>query len=270
MSSSRLRLDHVLVDRGLAPTRSRARALIMAGKVRLPNQPECKAGTLVSIDAAIEVIESPRFVSRGGDKLAAAINKSGINVTGGTCLDIGASTGGFTDALLQAGASTVISVDVGYGQFHWKLRQDDRVFVLERINARYLTIDDLPPDLNTPPMILVIDVAFISVRKILPAVGRVCAPACDAIVLVKPQFESSPDRIGKRGILTGKDTRRECLIAVGESAEGLGWSVIRAIPSPIRGSSGNWECFLQLQRPRLAAEFASLQEKLENVEIPEN
>lgn len=270
MSSSRLRLDRVLVDRGLAPTRSSARALIMAGKVRLANQSECKAGTLVNVDTSIEVIEPLRFVSRGGDKLAAAINKSGINVTGCTCLDIGASTGGFTDALLQTGASTVIAVDVGYGQLSWKLRQDDRVLLLERTNARYLTIDDLPTSLNTPPTILVIDVAFISARKILPAVGQVCAPACDAIVLVKPQFESRPDRIGARGIVTSKDTRRECLTAVGRSAEELGWTVIRAIPSPIRGSTGNWECFLQLQRPRLMAEFASLQEKLDNIDIPEN
>lgn len=268
MSSSRLRLDHLLVERGLASTRSRARALIMARQVRVAGQTASKADTLVDTDDQVKVIEPPRFMSRGGEKLAAAINASGITVKNRVCLDIGASTGGFTDALLQAGAATVVSVDVGYGQLNWKLRQDDRVQVLERINARYLTVDDLPTELSTSPEILVIDVAFISVTKILPAVGQVCAPTCDAMVLVKPQFESPPDRVGAHGVVTDKATRQLCLETVGQSAEELGWSVVRAIPSPIRGPAGNWECFLQLRRPPSTSKFASLQAILNNVEVP--
>ena len=270
MSSSRLRLDHVLVERGLAPTRSRARAVIMAGKVRVGGQAASKPGTLVTSDDHIELIAAPRFVGRGGDKLAAAIDASGLDISGRVCLDIGASTGGFTDALLQAGAAVVVAVDVGYGQLDWRLRQDGRVLVLERLNARYLTTDDLPDELGAAPEILVIDVAFIGVAKILPAVGGVCAPTCDALVLVKPQFESGPNRVGAGGVVTDSVWRRESLASVGRAAEELGWSVIGAIPSPIRGSAGNWECFLQLRRPPSASEFASLQVTLNGIDVPDD
>ena len=270
MSSSRLRLDQVLVERGLAPTRSRARAVIMAGKVRVAGHTASKPGTLVGSADQVELIAAPRFVGRGGDKLAAAIDASGLDVSGRVCLDIGASTGGFTDALLQAGAAAVVAVDVGYGQLDWRLRQDARVLVLERLNARYLTADDLPDEPRAAPEILVIDVAFIGVAKILPAVGEVCAAACDALVLVKPQFESGPDRVGAGGVVTDAAARRESLATVGRSAEELGWSVVRAIPSPIRGSAGNWECFLQLRRPPSPSKFASLQVTLDGVEVPDD
>ncbi len=242
----------------------------MAGKVRVAGHTASKPGTLVGSTDQVELIAAPRFVGRGGDKLAAAIDASGLDVSGRVCLDIGASTGGFTDALLQAGAAAVVAVDVGYGQLDWRLRQDARVLVLERLNARYLTADDLPDELRAAPEILVIDVAFIGVAKILPAVGEVCAAACDALVLVKPQFESGPDRVGAGGVVTDAAARRESLATVGRSAEKLGWSVVRAIPSQIRGSAGNWECFLQLRRPPSPSKFASLQVTLDGVEVPDD
>ena len=240
----------------------------MAGQVRVAGHTASKAGTLVGAADPVELIAAPRFVGRGGDKLAAAIDASDLDVRGRVCLDIGASTGGFTDALLQAGAALVIAVDVGYGQLDWRLRQDARVLVRERTNARYLTADDLPDELDAAPDILVIDVAFIGVGKILPAVSEVCATACDALVLVKPQFECGPERVGAGGVVTDARARRESLETVGRAAEELGWSVVRAIPSPIRGSAGNWECFLQLRRPPSPTEFASLQATLERVEVP--
>ncbi len=242
----------------------------MAGQVRVGGHTASKAGTLVRAGEQVELIAAPRFVGRGGDKLAAAIDASDVDVRGRVCLDIGASTGGFTDALLQAGAAVVIAVDVGYGQLDWRLRQDARVLVLERTNARYLTADDLPDELDAAPDILVVDVAFIGVGKILPAVGGVCATACDALVLVKPQFECGPERVGTGGVVTDAVARRESLATVGRAAEELGWSVVGAIPSPIRGSAGNWECFLQLRRPPVPSEFASLQATLKSIDVPDD
>ena len=264
-----MRLDLVLVERGLAPSRSRARALIMAGDVRVDGHTVTKPGTPVAEGDSLEVIAPPRYVSRGGDKLAAALEASGIDPAGLLCLDIGASTGGFTDALLQAGAGCVAAVDVGYGQLDWRLRQDDRVITRERVNARYLTADDLPTDMPGAPQLLVVDVAFIGVGKILPAASGVCAPQCDALILVKPQFECGPERVGPGGVVTDATARRDCLAAVGGEAQDLGWSVVRAIPSPIRGAAGNWECFLQLRRPPSAAEFASLTMTLDGVDVPD-
>ncbi len=257
MSPTRRRLDQVLVERNLAPSRSRARALVMAGQVRVAGQIASKPGTLVAGDDIVEVATRPRFVSRGGDKLAAALETSGIDVGGRACIDVGASTGGFTDCLLQAGARAVIAVDVGYGQLDYRLRQDARVHVIERVNARYLTVDHLPDNVEQPDL-LVVDVAFISVTKILPAVGAVCARRAEALVLVKPQFECGPRQVGAGGIVTSAATRRGTLETVAASAIDCGWSLAGAIPSPIRGQAGNWECFLQLFRPPEAPEFASL------------
>lgn len=268
MQTKRQRLDHALVERGLADSRSRARALIMAGEVRVEGQVAAKAGVMVGAGSTIALSSPPPFVSRGGNKLAAALDHTDINVAGRTCLDIGASTGGFTDCLLQHGASAVISIDVGYGQLDYRLRQDPRVTVLERLNARYLTAADLPAELAAPDM-LVMDVAFISVAKVLPAVTAVCAECCSALVLVKPQFECGPNHVGTGGIVAAASVRRETLQNAAAAAAQLGWSVIAAVPSPIRGRAGNWECFLQLRRSPRPAKFASLTEVLEGVEIPE-
>ena len=269
MSRRRRRLDQALVERGLAETRSRARALVMAGSVRVDGHRAEKSGTMVSNEVQLEVIAPARFVGRGGDKLAAAVAASGVDPAGSICLDIGASTGGFTDCLLQHGAVAVVAVDVGYGQLDWRLRQDPRVFVLERVNARHLKPEDLPAELPSPPDLLVIDVAFIGVGKVLPAAGTVCAPRCDALVLVKPQFECGPDKVGPGGIVASGADRREALLDVARLAGELGWKVVSAIPSPIRGASGNWECFLQLARPHDEAEAASVEEAIGAVEVPD-
>ena len=269
MSSDRIRLDQALVDRDLVSSRSRARALIMAGKVLVAGQLATKAGTPVAPDDEIGLVEAPRFASRGGEKLRAALDVSEISARRRVCLDIGASTGGFTDCLLQDGAAAVVAVDVGYGQLAWELRQNDRVFVIERVNARYMTADALPVDLPSTPDLLVADVSFIGLAKILPAAGELCAAGAEGLVLVKPQFECGPAQVGAGGIVVDAAARRGALIAVGTAAGALGWQVVQAIPSPIRGAGGNWECFLQLRRPRTSVEAASLEEVFRAIEVPE-
>ena len=269
MTATRSRLDQALVARSLADSRSQARALIMAGQVRVDGHAGAKAGTLVDPGAAIEILEPPRFVGRGGEKLAAALETSGIDPQSRLCLDIGASTGGFTDCLLQNGAAQVIAVDVGYGQLDWKLREDDRVVVLERVNARYLSADDLPEEIVVQPDLLVIDVSFIGLGKVLPAVTAVCSPDAEALVLVKPQFECGPDCVAPGGVVGAAADRRAALAAVGADAVQIGWSVRAAIPSPIRGAAGNWECFLYLSRQQLGDETASLDVLLDSIAIPE-
>jgi 23S rRNA (cytidine1920-2'-O)/16S rRNA (cytidine1409-2'-O)-methyltransferase len=268
MRAERQRLDHALVERGLVDSRSRARALIMAGDVRVDGHVAAKAGIMVAADSKLDLSSPPPFVSRGGEKLAAALDDTDLEVVGRTCLDIGASTGGFTDCLLQRGAEAVISIDVGYGQLDYRLRQDPRVTVIERLNARYLTAADLPGE-HAPPTLLVMDVAFIGVTKILPAATAVCAERCDALVLVKPQFECGPSQVGAGGIVASAQVRRETLQDAAAAAAQLGWSVVRAIPSPIRGQAGNWECFLRLHRPPQAEKLTSVADVLDAVEIPE-
>ncbi len=238
----------------------------MAGQVRVAGHTASKPGTLVDAGVAIEVATPPRFVSRGGDKLDTALSVAGLDVAGRTCIDIGASTGGFTDCLLQAGAACVVAVDVGYGQLDYRLRSDRRVHVLERVNARYLTPADLPAGV-CPPTLLVIDVAFISAAKVLPAATDVCAEAADALVLVKPQFECGPEQVGTGGVVTSSRAREEALHQVAAAAVACSWGILRAIPSPIRGPAGNWECFLQLSRPPAGPEFASLDTAA--IDIPE-
>lgn len=268
MRAKRQRLDQALVERRLVDSRSRARALIMAGEVRVDGQVAAKAGVMVGADSTLDLSSPPPFVSRGGEKLAAALDHTDINVAGRTCLDIGASTGGFTDCLLQRGAAAVISIDVGYGQLDYRLRQDPRVTVVERLNARYLTATDLPAEL-APPDLLVMDVAFISVTKVLPAVTAVCAECCAALVLVKPQFECGPSQVGTGGVVAAAQVRRGTLQNAAAAATQLGWTLVAAIPSPVRGQAGNWECFLRLRRSPQAEKFASLADVLDGVEIPE-
>ena len=196
-SKPKERLDKLLVERGLVETRAKAQALILAGQVFSAEQRLEKAGQLVAVDAPLTIKEPMPFVSRGGLKLAAALDHFQIDVTGKVCLDVGASTGGFTDCLLQRGASRVVAVDVGHGQLDWKLRQDARVEVREQVNARYLQ----PADFNERFDLVVGDVSFISLTKILPVVPALVQPSALVVTLIKPQFEVGRDEVGKGGIV---------------------------------------------------------------------
>jgi 23S rRNA (cytidine1920-2'-O)/16S rRNA (cytidine1409-2'-O)-methyltransferase len=241
---SRVRIDALLADRGLFASRSRAAAAVMAGDVLLLPQrrPAAKPGQLVASDAEFEVRAAPPFVSRGGVKLANALDALGLAVDGRLALDVGASTGGFTDCLLQRGAEAVVALDVGYGDLDWSLRENARVTVMERTNARRLSAEDLP----YAPDLIVADVSFISLRKVLPAVLACAAPSFDALVMVKPQFEVGRERIGKGGVVTDPALRRETVLGVAEAARGLGAAVRGAAPSGLPGPKGNRETFLWL------------------------
>ena len=229
------RLDVVLVERGLAESRSQAQALVLAGLVPGYDKP----GQQVEEGAELEVERGPRFVSRGGDKLDNALEAFGIDVAGLDALDLGASTGGFTDVLLQRGAARVIAVDVGYGQLHQRLRVDDRVVVLERTNARELT------ELPFPPQLVVCDVSFISVRTALPPALRLAKPGWRALVLVKPQFESGRGETSK-GVVRDPAVRARVAREVAEAALGWGGQVLGAVDSGVPGPKGNRELFLYL------------------------
>lgn len=246
---NRVRLDQALLERGLVASRSQARRMVLAGLVSVDGVRADKPGTQVHDTVAMTVVQPPRYVSRGGDKLEPALRNSGIEIQGHVCIDMGASTGGFTDCLLQHGAEAVIGVDVGYGQLDWKLRTDPRVVLLERTNARHLTAADLPPGVPGPIDVAVMDVSFIGAAKVLPAIGRVCGPRCEALILVKPQFEAGPARVESGGVVRDPEVRRTTLADVATAARKLGWDVRAALPSPLRGPAGNWECFLHLTRP---------------------
>jgi 23S rRNA (cytidine1920-2'-O)/16S rRNA (cytidine1409-2'-O)-methyltransferase len=236
----RERLDEALVARGLAETRSQARALIMAGQVRIGGQRADKAGMPVPLGKAIEVVGGGRFVSRGGEKLQAALDRFAVAPLGLVCADLGASTGGFTDCLLQAGAAKVYAVDVGYGQLHWRLRQDARVVTIERQNARYL--EGLPE----PVALVVADLSFIGLALILPVIARLLAPGGQAITLVKPQFEAGREAVGKGGVVRDPATHRAVLARFIADARGAGFAVAGLIPSPLRGPAGNIEFLARL------------------------
>ena len=241
---SRVRLDTLLAERGLFPSRTRAAASVLAGEVLLGDgrRRAEKPGELVADDVVVAVDARDEFVSRGGRKLANALDAFGLEVAGRQAVDIGASTGGFTDVLLQHGAAHVVAVDVAYGELAWALRTDERVTVLERTNARHLTADALP----YAPDLLVADVSFISLTKVLPAVLGCMAPRWDGLVMVKPQFEVGRERIGKGGVVRSADDRRAALVAVAESAEWLGASVLGFASSGLPGPKGNQETFLRL------------------------
>jgi 23S rRNA (cytidine1920-2'-O)/16S rRNA (cytidine1409-2'-O)-methyltransferase len=240
------RLDLLLVARGLAPTRQRAQALILAGSVEVDGRRVEKAGTAVAQDAQIRVAgpEHP-YVSRGGIKLAAALDHFGIDPSGAVCLDVGASTGGFTDCLLQRGASKVFAIDVGSGQIDAKLRADPRVVLRERVNARYLSREHVPE----PAAVAAIDVSFISVRLVLPAVAPLLCPGARLVVLVKPQFEAGRGEVPRGGVVRSEATRRRAVDEVTGAGEALGLVSLGVIPSPIRGASGNQEFLLTFSRP---------------------
>lgn len=231
------------MDEALAESRTRAQALIRAGRVLVDDVPVDKPGTRVRPEATLRVRGSDRrFVSRGGDKLAGALADLKLDPAGLTCLDVGASTGGFSDCLLQAGARHVVAVDVGYGQLHESLRQDDRVTVLERTNARDLKVESLP----APIELVTGDVSFISLRLLLPKIAEV-APRADCLLLVKPQFEVGREQVGKGGVVRDDALRAGAADAVRECGEGLGYTAVGQVDSRVAGPKGNREIFLWLR-----------------------
>lgn len=234
------RLDRLLVERGLAESRARAQRLIMAGEVRVDGQVAFKPGQMVSVEADLVVEKPLPCVSRGGMKLAAALDDFGYDPAGKVAADVGASTGGFTDVLLQRGAARVYAIDVGYGQLAWKLRQDPRVVVMERTNARYLTSLDEPVDL------VVVDASFISLELLLPTIAGWLRPGGDVIALVKPQFEAGREQVGKGGVIRDEAVHRQVLRDLITWATGHGWHLAGATASPLRGPAGNVEFFLWL------------------------
>ncbi len=259
----RIRLDQLLLDREMFSSRSRAAAAVLAGEVLLlPERRRAeKPGQLVTEGTEVELLPQERFVSRGGIKLEHALAAFGLEVAGREALDVGASTGGFTDCLLRHGAAAVICVDVAYGQLDYGLRTDPRVTVLERLNARRLQPEDLP----YAPEVIVLDVSFISLAKVLPAVLACAAARFDCLALVKPQFEVGRAQVGKGGVVRDPDARRRALVEVGEAARALGVAVLAYTSSGLPGPKGNRESFvwlaeggrggvLELERAALAAE----------------
>lgn len=236
------RLDKLLVERGLVETRAKAQALILAGQVFSDGQRLEKAGQLVAMEAPLSVKEPMPFVSRGGLKLAAALDHFGVDATGKVCLDIGASTGGFTDCLLQRGAARVVAVDVGHGQLDWKLRQDARVEVRENVNARYLQPSDFAERFD----LVVGDVSFISLTKILPIVPPLLKSSALVITLIKPQFEVGREEVGKGGIVRDEAAQQRVVAEIIEFAASIGLRSRGVVDSPILGADGNREflvCF---------------------------
>lgn len=236
----KVRLDRLVAERCGIASRERARRLIMAGKVRVDGAVADKPGTMVADAADVALEDDQGYVSRGGDKLAAALAAFGVEPCGRDALDVGASTGGFTDCLLRRGARRVIAVDVGYGQFDWRLRGDPRVTLLERTNARQLAPGDLPfvPDLA------VADVSFISLRLILPAIKAVLAAGGELVALIKPQFEVGRGQVGKGGVVRDAELQASAVAAVCESARGIGFAVRGTCESPLLGPKGNREFFV--------------------------
>ncbi|MBE0656874.1 MAG: TlyA family RNA methyltransferase [Bryobacteraceae bacterium] len=239
MKPARRRLDQLLLDRGMVESREKAKALILAGQVLVAGQRVDKAGAPVAGDAAVELLQQLPYVSRGGYKLAGALDGFGIDVAGLVCVDIGASTGGFTDCLLQRGALRVHAVDVGRGQLHWKLRTDPRVVLHENVNARYLE----PSLIGEPAAFACCDVSFISATLIIPVIARLLAPPRRMVVLVKPQFEARREDVGKGGIVRDEAVRQAACTRVQSAATTLGFET-RLICSPIAGAEGNREYLL--------------------------
>ena len=247
MPTRRQRLDLLVVERHLASSRERARALIMAGQVRVNGAPVTKAGTSVPGDADIAVITPDHpYVSRGGVKLAHALETFAIDLQGRIALDIGASTGGFTDVLLQRGARQVIALDVGHGQLDWRLRTDARVVVLEHLNARFLKPSDLPGVVD----IVTIDVSFISLRHILPVVPATLAREADVVALVKPQFEAGREDVGEGGLVLDPAVHERVVDEIRAAARAVGLDPVAMTPSPITGATGNQEFLLHLRSAR--------------------
>ncbi len=239
------RLDVLLVNMGLAPSREQARALIMEGKVYVNGGKEDKPGMRFDLYSSVEVRgEKLPFVSRGGLKLQKAAEVWALDLTGMTCMDVGASTGGFTDCMLQHGAAKVYAVDVGYGQLHWKLRNDPRVINLEKTNIRYLTPEQVPDPLDFAS----VDVSFISLTKVLPVLITFMKPLAKAVVLIKPQFEAGREKVGKKGVVREPETHVEVCRALTAFAADSGFAILGLDYSPVRGPEGNIEYLMYLQK----------------------
>jgi 23S rRNA (cytidine1920-2'-O)/16S rRNA (cytidine1409-2'-O)-methyltransferase len=239
----RRRLDLLLVERGLVASREKGQALILAGQVLVDGQKVDKPGHAVAADAKIELAEQPRYVGRGGLKLEAALDNFGIPVAGQICLDIGSSTGGFTDCLLQRGASRVYAIDAGTAQLDWKLRNDPRVIVREQVNARYLTRNEVPEPIH----LAVCDVSFISITMILPVLPNLLAPGAEMVILVKPQFELERHQVGKGGIIRDPALHQQACRRVDDAVKQLGFKTA-IIPCPVLGAEGNQEFLLYARR----------------------
>jgi 23S rRNA (cytidine1920-2'-O)/16S rRNA (cytidine1409-2'-O)-methyltransferase len=239
----KVRLDQLLVDRGLAESREKAHALILAGSVLVDGQKSAKPGHSFPADCRIEVTERMPYVSRGGYKLAAALDHFQIDIRGRVCLDVGASTGGFTDCLLQRGAAQVWALDVGHGQLDWKLRNDPRVVVREGVNARYLRPADFPVQFD----LAVCDASFISATMLVPAIVPLLSDAGEMVILVKPQFEAGRDEVGKGGIIRDPELHRAACRRVTAAVEALGFRA-EIVESPILGAEGNREFLLYARR----------------------
>jgi 23S rRNA (cytidine1920-2'-O)/16S rRNA (cytidine1409-2'-O)-methyltransferase len=242
------RLDQLVVAQGLAASRAKAQALILAGEVFTGETRLDKPGTLVAVETALRLkTTGPSYVSRGAHKLIAGLDAFAIAPAGKLCLDIGASTGGFTEVLLERGASRVVAVDVGHGQLDWRLRTDPRVVVLERTNARHLTAEALPG----APQLVVCDASFIGLRTVLPAALGLAAPAAELVALIKPQFEAGPEAVGKGGVVRDAAVHEAVCASVRDWLEAtLGWTVLGLVPSPILGPKGNREFLIGARKPR--------------------
>ena len=241
------RLDALLVDRGLFESRTRAAAAVIAGSVRIGDDGHRaqKPGQMVGDDVSVAVDAPPPYVSRGGIKLANALDALGVEPRGRHCLDVGASTGGFTDCLLQRGAEHVVALDVAYGELHWSLRTDSRVTVVERANARALDASTLP----YAPDLIVVDVSFISLSKVLPAVLAAGAERFDCLAMIKPQFEVGRERLGKGGVVRSTDARRDAVATVARLAAEDGYSILGFASSGLPGPAGNRETFVWIAEP---------------------
>lgn len=256
------RLDVLLVQLGLANSRELAKAYIMAGNVYVDGQKEDKAGTKVAVNADIEVKGSQmKYVSRGGYKLEKAINEFGVALEGKICLDIGASTGGFTDCMLQNGASKVYAIDVGYGQFAWKLRNDERVVCLEKTNVRYVTHEQVPDEGDFAS----IDVSFISLTKVLPAVLGVLGPNGQLVCLIKPQFEAGREKVGKKGVVRDINVHREVIEMIVNYVRVQNLGILALDFSPIKGPEGNIEYLIYLDKSQTGMTEEEVTKRLEEV-----
>lgn len=242
--SQKVRLDSLVFARGFADSRERAKAIIMAGEVYVDNQKADKPGMQVPENAKLEVRGGLRYVSRGGLKLEKAMQAFPISLDGAVTMDIGASTGGFTDCMLQNGAKKVYAIDVGYGQLAWKLRTDPRVVNLERTNVRYLTAEQVPEEVD----FFSVDVAFISLKLVLPVARRFLKPSGTAVCLVKPQFEAGREKVGKKGVVRDPAVHLEVLEEITSFVQEAGFSILGLTYSPVRGPEGNIEYLLYLQK----------------------
>ncbi len=246
MATAKQRLDRLLTQRGLFPSREQARGAVMAGQVEVDGRRVEKPGTLIAGDADLRVTAPPRpFVSRAGAKLAFALDRFGIDPAGWVCLDVGASTGGFTDCLLQRGARRVYALDVGYGQLDQKLRRDPRVVVMDRVNARHLEPDALPEKVR----LATVDVSFISLTKVVPALLPLVEPGGLLLTLIKPQFEAGRRQVGRGGVVRDETVRRRVVDRVAAALIDLGLELRDIVDSPVRGAKGNREALALLERP---------------------